>query len=142
MSVTKICTICTMIWISFFGLQSLAMWSPTSVSRCFCEKKSPKIQDNQNFVAVMSKLCRLKRLVQKLGNCYVFLSKISSNYVNHCPNFGQPVHPVANWHSLSTIEILDLELVCWHRSCKYVFWGEITPCKKTADLHPKQGNLL
>jgi hypothetical protein len=30
------------------------------------------------------------------------------------------------------IEILDLEQVCWHRSCKY-FWGK---------KHPRQGNLL
>jgi hypothetical protein len=38
------------------------------------------------------------------------------------------------------IEILDLEEVCWHKSCKY-FGGKIR-CKKSADLHPRQGNLL
>jgi hypothetical protein len=39
-----------------------------------------------------------------------------------------------------TIEILDLEQVCWHRSCKH--FGRKNPCKKSADLHPRQGNLL
>jgi hypothetical protein len=37
------------------------------------------------------------------------------------------------------IEVLDLEQVCWHRSCHY--FGERTPCKKLADLHPGQGNV-
>jgi hypothetical protein len=39
---------------------------------------------------------------------------------------------------MATIEIL--EQACWHRPCKY-FLGK-TPCKKSAELHPSQGNLL
>jgi hypothetical protein len=42
--------------------------------------------------------------------------------------------------SVQTIEILDLEQVCWQRSCKY-FGGKNT-LEKSADLHPRQGNLL
>jgi hypothetical protein len=38
------------------------------------------------------------------------------------------------------IEILYLEQVCWHRSCKY--FGEKNTMKKSADLHPRQGTFL
>jgi hypothetical protein len=44
-----------------------------------------------------------------------------------------------NWRS-AIIEILDLEQVYWHRSCKHFGWKN--PCKKSADLHPRQGILL
>jgi hypothetical protein len=35
--------------------------------------------------------------------------------------------------SVGIIEIFELEIVCWHRSCKNIF-GERTPCKKLAYL--------
>jgi hypothetical protein len=41
---------------------------------------------------------------------------------------------------VSRIEILDLAQVCWYRSCKH--FGRKKPCKKSADLHHRQGNLL
>jgi hypothetical protein len=44
-------------------------------------------------------------------------------------------------HRIDPIEIfLDLEQVCWHMSFKH--FGRKKPCKKSADLHPRQGNLL
>jgi hypothetical protein len=46
--------------------------------------------------------------------------------------------PHRNLRNGTTIEILELQQVCWHRFCEY-FWGK-TPCKKSADLHPRQGN--
>jgi hypothetical protein len=39
-----------------------------------------------------------------------------------------------------TIEILVLEQVCLHWSCKH--FGRKNPCNKSADLHPRQSNLL
>jgi hypothetical protein len=38
------------------------------------------------------------------------------------------------------VEILDLECVCLSCSCKH--FGQKKYCKKSADLHPRQGNLL
>jgi hypothetical protein len=49
----------------------------------------------------------------------------------------RPSHP-RQLKSSTAIEILDLEQVnMWHRSRKY--FGDRTPCKKSADLHPRQG---
>jgi hypothetical protein len=39
-----------------------------------------------------------------------------------------------------TIEILVLKRVCLHWSSKQFWWKK--PCKKSADLQPRQGNLL
>jgi hypothetical protein len=42
--------------------------------------------------------------------------------------------------SILLIEILVLERECLSYSCKH--FGRKKPCKKSADLHPRQGNLL
>jgi hypothetical protein len=49
---------------------------------------------------------------------------------------------VARWFIFipKLIEILVLERTCLSCSCKH--FGQKTPCKKSADLHPRQGNLL
>jgi hypothetical protein len=43
-------------------------------------------------------------------------------------------------YKVEAIEILEPEQVRLHWSCQ-IFWGK-THCKKLADLHPRQGNLL
>jgi hypothetical protein len=48
--------------------------------------------------------------------------------------------PLIDSASIGTIEIWDLEHVCLSCSCKH--FGRKNPCKKSADLHPRIGNLL
>jgi hypothetical protein len=40
------------------------------------------------------------------------------------------------------MEILVLERVCLSWSCSCKHFGRKKTCKKSADLHPRQGNLL
>jgi hypothetical protein len=49
--------------------------------------------------------------------------------------------PQQVWHGTHTIEILDQRQVHMLAQVLQTFWAK-KPCKKFADLHPRQGNLL